>query len=306
MTETADPYYVNLLKSKGLREWQKILGRAKRGALVYGVALILIAIGTFASITYVTTELNADLIFRVAAGIATLYAATTQVGILPWLRTHSALHWTLAVLFSMVGLFAVLLLFFMWTHIAKVQSLIFETHLGLSEQEANEETEPTERKRRYRVYSTIPEFSDWIARLDDQLEDIGSKADSTKYSIGEQRYAFAHGIEPDEFLATYPRKRLSQEEFEVMVAEKIGRESEPRSEAAPMKGEFQIQSSRLDIADSQVAPSESKNSLQSEEKTSPDASSSAVRLREVQDLFDQGLISADQLKAKQEEILREI
>lgn len=306
MTETADPYYVNLLKSKGLREWQRILGRAKRGALLYGAALILIAVGTFVSISYVSTELNADLIFRVAAGIATLFAATTQVGILPWLRTHPALHWTLAVLFTMVGLFAVLLLFFMWTHIAKVQSLIFETQLSLSDQEANEETEPTERKRRYKVYSTIPEFSDWIARLDDQLEDIGSKADSTKYSIGEQRYAFAHGIEPAEFLATYPRKRLSQDEFETMIAEKKGRELDPRSEASPTKTESEAQSGTLDLTDSRVAPGESGNLPGAEVSTSLETSSNVVRLREVQNLFDQGLISAEQLKAKQDEILREI
>lgn len=298
MTASKDQYFRDLLKLRGYNAWLQSLERANAGVKLYGWSILALGI---VSVLLRLVGPNGDgfgPVIWVIAGSVTLYVASTQVEILPWLRTSVMAHWFISAIFAVLGCFGLVLYLMMLGHISKVRQLITSTQLSIYGDESSVTSIETSVNQLESRVENNGEFSNWIALLDSTLEVIGSKMDSTKYDIGELRYAFIHDIHPTKFLSMYPRKRLSQPEFESVMIERGSKEAEKSDNN---------ESGSLESA---ATPDLPKNSLTKADNIETDEGnisySNAARLRELKILLDRGLITIDQYVAKQEEILREI
>lgn len=190
-----------------------------------------------------------------------------------------------------------------------------EADFRRSHAQPNSKSQNTERKVDL-VFENLKYLGAYYKELQEVLERKGSKMVATDYHEDEVRHAWAHGVSPQNFLSMAVRPRLDDSTCRIKFPA-LDYSFTPSGIETPSSHDV---SSVISVADDSAALEPIESTLVDDlsgmdgpgmEPPSLEAESGhlvsvAARLRDVETLFEQGLISQEERERKRDAILRDL
>lgn len=316
-----EQYYAELLLTRPRKEWDDAFRKAQFGLRVYIVAYFA-AIGipffdlflkSQEALANGSNELPHTESFPLSYVIifaSTIFCAWTQLDILPWMRASKFVHWTVALLLGILHVMSIILILMQAYHENRALKLYKEAAF----QQDNEVTSVA-------LEGSSRNLRNYYAELQAVLDSKGSKMAAADYNEDEVRHAWAHGVSPQDFLSMAVRPRLDdstcRKQFpgldysfvESPVVEAVQDfVTEDRTDFVESEG-ISILVNEENHLDAQIIESKQDQLLEEvsiNELERVRVDDVATRLRRVETLFEQNLITAEERERHRAVILSDL